>query len=82
MDGPGVPARAPPAGPRATGPVPCQSRAPLATRPRAAGSRPAGRDPAPPRRTRGHLRIIIPIAHGLAASATILLALLTVVTAR
>ena len=37
---------------------------------------------APPRRARGDLRIIIPIVHGLAASATILLALLTVVTAR
>jgi hypothetical protein len=36
----------------------------------------------PPRRARGDLRIIIPIVHGLAASATILLALLTVVTAR
>jgi hypothetical protein len=37
---------------------------------------------APPRRTRGDLRIIIPVVHGLAASATILLGLLTVVTAR
>ena len=37
---------------------------------------------APPRRTPGDLRIIVPIVHGLAASATILLALLTVVTAR
>ena len=37
---------------------------------------------APPRRTRGDLRIIVPIVHGLAASATILLALLTVVTPR
>ena len=37
---------------------------------------------APARRTRGDLRIIIPVVHGLAASATILLALLTVVTAR
>jgi hypothetical protein len=35
-----------------------------------------------PRRTRANPRIIIPIVHGLAASATILLALLTVVTAR
>jgi hypothetical protein len=34
-----------------------------------------------PRRTRANPRIIIPIVHGLAASATILLALLTVVTA-
>jgi hypothetical protein len=38
--------------------------------------------PAPPRRPRGELRIIVPVVHGLAASATILLALLTVVTAR
>ena len=38
--------------------------------------------PVSPHRTRGGLRIIIPIVHGLAASATILLALLTVVTAR
>jgi hypothetical protein len=37
---------------------------------------------APLRRTRGDLRIIIPIVHGLGASATILLALLTVVTTR
>lgn len=37
---------------------------------------------APPRRTRGDLRIIVPVGHGLAASATILLALLTVVTTR
>jgi hypothetical protein len=37
---------------------------------------------APPRRAQGNLRIIVPIVHGLAASATILLALLTVVTAR
>lgn len=36
----------------------------------------------PRRRARGDLRIIIPVGHGLAASATILLALLTVVTAR
>ena len=43
----------------------------------------AGREtPAPPRRPRGELRIIVPVVHGLAASATILLALLTVVTAR
>jgi hypothetical protein len=45
-----------------------------------AGQVPAG--PAPPRRPRGDLRIITPVVHGLAASATILLALLTVVTAR
>jgi hypothetical protein len=38
--------------------------------------------PAPPPRPRGELRIIVPVVHGLAASATILLALLTVVTAR
>ena len=45
---------------------------------------PAPRDgtSAPPRRTPGTLRIIVPVGHGLAASATILLALLTVVTAR
>jgi hypothetical protein len=35
-----------------------------------------------PRRPQGDLPIIVPIVHGLAASATILLALLTVVTAR
>ena len=34
------------------------------------------------RRTRGDLRIIVPIVHGLAASVTILLALLTVVISR
>ena len=51
-------------------------------RARAAGPRPAGRTSVPPRRTRGDLRIIVPVVHGLAASATILLALLTVVTAR
>jgi hypothetical protein len=45
------------------------------------GSAPRDGTSAPPRRTRGDLRIIIPILHGLAASATILLALLTVVTA-
>jgi hypothetical protein len=37
---------------------------------------------APPRRPRGDLPIIVPIVHGLAASATILLALLTVVATR
>ena len=36
----------------------------------------------PPRGRRGDLRIIVPVVHGLTASATILLALLTAVTAR
>ncbi len=36
----------------------------------------------PQRRTRGNLRVIVPVVHGLAASATILLALLTVLTSR
>ena len=36
----------------------------------------------PPGRPRGDLRIVVPIVHGLAAGATILLALLTVVSAR
>ena len=54
---------------------------------RGAGTLPPGPVPpdgtsAPPGRPRGDLRIIVPIVHGLAASATILLALLTVVTAR
>ncbi len=58
-----------------------------APRPANPGPMPSGRPPrdgtsAPSRRTRGDLRIIIPILHGLAASVTILLALLTVVTAR
>jgi hypothetical protein len=45
------------------------------------GPVPRGGTSVPPRRTPGDLRIIIPVVHGLAASATILLALLTVVTA-
>jgi hypothetical protein len=61
-------------GPRPPGPVP----------PGAVPPGPGAWDapPVPPRRPRGDLRIIIPIVHGLGASATILLALLTVVTAR
>ncbi len=55
------------------------SRPPVPVRP---GPVPRDGTSAPPRRARGDLRIIIPILHGLAASATILLALLTVVTAR
>ena len=43
----------------------------------------ASRDsPGVPRRPPDDLRIIIPVVHGLTASATILLALLTVVSAR
>jgi hypothetical protein len=57
---------------------------PVAPGPVAPGPVPPG--PVPPDGTsappRGDLRIIVPIVHGLAASATILLALLTVVTAR
>ena len=69
------------------GPVPVPCQPPVAvpsTRPARVlrGSRPAGGISAPPRRTPWGLRIIIPVVHGLAASATILLALLTVVTAR
>ena len=74
MDGPG----APPAGAGAAGPVPAGPGPPD----RAAGSRPAGRDLRSAAPDPGDLRIIIPVVHGLAASATILLALLTVVTAR
>ena len=43
---------------------------------------PPAPEPGPPRRTWGGLRIIVPIGHGLTASATILLALLTVLSAR
>jgi hypothetical protein len=43
---------------------------------------PPGETPGPPRRPAAGLRIIVPIVHGLTASATILLALLTVVSAR
>ena len=63
-----------PAGPGPTG------LAPVASGPAAPVSR--GGTSAPPRRTLGGQRIIIPVVHGVAASATILLALLTVVTAR
>jgi hypothetical protein len=66
--GPGAPAPAAPAS-MTPGPV-------------AAGPVPPDGTSAPPRGPRGDLRIIVPIVHGLAASATILLALLTVVTAR
>jgi manganese efflux pump family protein len=45
-------------------------------------SGPPGEAAAPPRRPQEDLRVIIPVVHGLTASATILLALLTVVTAR
>ncbi|MDX6333040.1 MAG: hypothetical protein QOG05_380 [Streptosporangiaceae bacterium] len=48
--------------------------------PQAAGLPPG--TPAPPRRPPAGRRVIIPIVHGLTASATILLALLTVVSAR
>ena len=43
---------------------------------------PPGAAAGPPRGRRGDLRIIVPVVHGLTASATILLALLTAVTAR
>jgi hypothetical protein len=43
---------------------------------------PAGPAAEPPRGRQGDLRIIVPVVHGLTASATILLALLTAVTAR
>ncbi|MGH3070160.1 MAG: hypothetical protein ACRDMI_16465 [Streptosporangiaceae bacterium] len=76
--GPRPPGPVPP-GPVPPGPVP---PGPVPPGPVPPGPVLWGGTPAPPRRTRGHLRIIIPIAHGLAASATILLALLTVVTAR
>ncbi len=46
------------------------------------GSGPPGPASGPPRGRRADLRIIVPIVHGLTASATILLALLTVVSAR
>lgn len=63
-----------PPGPGPLGPVPL--------RPVPPGSVPQDGTSAPPRRTRRDLRIIVPVVHGLAASATILLGLLTVVTAR
>ena len=43
---------------------------------------PPGPAAGPPRGRRGDLRIIVPVVHGLTASATVLLALLTAVTAR
>jgi hypothetical protein len=43
---------------------------------------PPGPTAGPPRGRRGNLHIILPVVHGLTASATILLALLTAVTAR
>ena len=45
-------------------------------------TRPPGTAAGPPRGRRGDLRIVVPVVHGLTASATILLALLTAVTAR
>jgi hypothetical protein len=66
-------------GPVALAPVAPASMTPG---PGAPGPVPPDGASAPPRRARGDLRIIVPVAHGLAASATILLALLTVVTAR
>jgi hypothetical protein len=50
------------------------------SRPSWAGSR--GLSPGPARRPHADLRIIVPVVHGLTASATILLGLLTVVSAR
>ena len=46
------------------------------------GSGPPGPASGPPRGSRADLRIIVPIVHGLTASATILLGLLTVVSTR
>jgi hypothetical protein len=66
-------------GPRPPDPVP---QGPVTPGPGPPGPGRPGGTSAPPRRARGNPRIIIPIVHGLAASATILLALLTVVTAR
>jgi hypothetical protein len=65
--------------PRPSGLVP---PGPVPLRPMPPGPVPRDGTSAPPRRTRGDLRIIVPVVHGLAASATILLGLLTVVTAR
>jgi hypothetical protein len=69
---------------RPPGPVPPGSVPPGPVPLRAVPPGPVPRDgtSAAQRRTRGDLRIIIPIVHGLAASATILLGLLTVVIAR
>jgi hypothetical protein len=68
-----------PPGPVPPGPVP---PGPVPPGPVPPGPVPRDGTSAPRRRTRGGLRIIIPIVHGLGASATILLALLTVVTTR
>jgi hypothetical protein len=70
--------------PRPPGPVPPSPvpPSPVPPGPLPPGSVPRDGTSVPPPRGRGNLRIIIPIVHGLAASATILLALLTVVTAR
>jgi hypothetical protein len=70
--------------PRPLGPVPPEPvpAGPGPLRPVPPDPVPRDGTSAPPRRPRGDLRIIVPVAHGLAASATILLALLTVVTAR
>jgi hypothetical protein len=70
--------------PRPLGPVPPEPvpAGPGPLRPVPPDPVPRDGTSAPPRRTRGDLRIIIPVVHGLAASATILLGLLTVVTAR
>ena len=73
-------AQAPPS-PGAVAPAPVAS-APMAPGPVPPGPVPPDGTSATPRRPRGDLRIVVPIVHGLAASATILLALLTVVTAR
>ncbi len=43
---------------------------------------PAGQAAGPPRAAQDRLRVVLPIVHGLAASATILLALLTALTVR
>jgi hypothetical protein len=67
-----------PTAPAPTAPAPT-APAPIAPAPIAPAPVPLDGTPAPPRRD---LRIIVPIVHGLAASATILLALLTVVAAR
>jgi hypothetical protein len=61
------------------GPVPAH---PVPPGPIPAGPVPRVGISAPPRRTWRDLRIITPVVHGLAAGVTILLALLTVVTAR
>ncbi len=52
------------------------------SRPTRAGSGPPGPASSPARRPHADLRIIVPVVHGLTASATILLGLLTVVSVR